>query len=467
MKSNIYTTLRKVGKDGKSLVQVTCYFINSQGKQYARISSGLKIETNNWSLEDRSPIASFAFKYPEWYEDLEDMKKELREAFSDAYSKFGDDVSVKNVKDSLEESRQEQKSLQDQLKNVSTLDLFIRWYIDKQEKTPFDKRKSEGTLKQYVKILNRLEQYYTATKTKIVLERVTMDDIDACVSWFERQRQPSGKYYAQNTIQDHEKWLIALVNKAVANRFKCPEWNPRQSEGRVSSADTDDIHFDISDLQKLMNSTPRNELEKNALVWSVIGYCTGLRHSDWISCYKLLTEGRTEFGETISEIRVGEKVFRFLHMCPIKTRRHLNGKGIWCGIPVLKPVETIISKYGLPKPLVNQLMNKMIKEVTLHAGIDEEYTKRTKVAGGKTRTETAVKGSFASTHKIGRASFITQFAEFIPKPILVKVTAHVGGSRDAFDGYIKDQNLKRNAERFIGMLQDHQDRGEFGNINFV
>ncbi len=463
---SIYASLRKSGTDGKALVQIICYFKNGD-KHYVKISTGLKIGSNDWDEKSHAPTAQFALNNTKWYESLEKKKEEVQQAFNDLYSEIGTLISAETLKGLLVNQKNDRTNGQHTRGGIVTLDQFIRWYIDKQENTPFSKRKSEATIKQYVTTYNRLENYYKATKTKIYLATASMEEVDRCVSWFERQKYSGGMRYAQNTIQDHEKWLIAMVNKAVANRFECPMWNPKQSEGRIAIADTDDIHFDLSDFQKLLNYTPQNGLERNALVWAVIGYCTGLRHSDWERCFELLNGESTQYGESTSRISVHDKEYRFLHMCPSKTRKHLNGKGIWCGIPVLTPVEMMIEKYGLPKPATNQVINRALKEVAVSAGIDESYDKQTRVAGGNIRIETALKGEFATTHKIGRVSFITQFAEFIPKPILVKITAHVGGSRDAFDGYIKDQNLKRNAERFIGMLQDHQDRGEFGEVEFV
>ncbi len=305
------------------------------------------------------------------------------------------------------------------------MDEFILWYVAKQERIPFDKRKAKGTIKNYKKIYRRLKRYYTTKKKRIYLSTLSMDDVDECVAWFEDQRQKDGSYYAQNTVRGHEKWLISLANKALANRFECPLWNPKQSEGRVSEASSDDIHFTLDDLSKLITYTPKSAMETNALVWSIVGYCNRLRFSDWQRAYTLLSGEETDFGESCSTIEIQGKNYRFLKMCPEKTRKHNSGKGIWCGIPILKPVEDIIQKYGLPKPMVNQLMNKMLKEVAVNAGINEMYYKKTKLAGGRVKVEKAVKGEFMSSHKVGRVSFITTFSELIPKPILVKITGHV------------------------------------------
>ena len=246
----------------------------------------------------------------------------------------------------------------------------------------------------------------------------------------------------------------------MGSRLDLSQWNPKASLGRIPRVDADNIHFDLLDLQKLMEFTPQNSIEKKTETWSVIAFCTGLRVSDWRRFHELLS-GNTHprIGEEASTIQTKFGEYRYVQLRPQKTSRSNNG--MVAGVPVLKPIKDIIEKNGFPEPIASQKFNETLKEMAEMAGIDESYTFRRILGGEKESHTQGPKGRFATSKSFGRSSFITLLHDFVPKPVHSKVTGHSVSSSDAFDTYVRDLHLKKNAARFLGHLKVAQDNGEF------
>ncbi len=195
MKTDAFLVEFRVCNLSKELISdqtlyILCYF-KSDKKHFARFSTGLKINSEEWTESSKSPTVEFALLNREWFATLQKKLAEIRTAFHEAYKSLGDKITAQTVTDLLE--GQKGQVSQQTKANIKTLHSFIQWYIDKQNDIPYDKRKAEGTIRQYRKVRNKIEDYYKATKRQIYLATVSMDDINAFVAWFERQKHSSGK----------------------------------------------------------------------------------------------------------------------------------------------------------------------------------------------------------------------------------------------------------------------------------
>lgn len=456
-----YYRLRKSGNG--HAVEVQLSYIKSDGfRDKYRQSTGLRIPATEWDVERREPTAKFVHGHPEWYQKYREFQAAIQDIIVQVEKDEG--ILSKQALKKYFEVRFQRKVTSLTNESISSkpryLDDFITWFIEGESVRPESKRKAYRTHQQYMKIYNRLKRYYEDTERRILLETVSMEDVDKFSAWFEKQRKSDGQSYAQNTLADNEKWVIALLNKAMGSRLNLPLWNPKESLGRIPRVESDNIHFDLLDLQKLMEYAPENSIESKTQTWGVITFCTGLRVSDWTRFYELLSgKDQPRIGEEVSSILTDFGTNKYVQLRPQKTSR--NSSGLVAGIPVLKPIEDIILRNGLLAPITGQKFNVTLKDVAEKAGIDETYTFR-RILGGEKESQTkGPKGRFASSKSFGRSSFITLLHDFVPKPVHSKVTGHSVSSSDAFDTYVRDLHLKKNAARFLGHLKVAQDNGEF------
>lgn len=457
----IYYRPRKSGKGHVLEVQVTFKMSNGKRDKY-RQSSGLRIPIEEWDRDRREPTAKFAMDHPEWYQNFKEFQAAVQSTTEDVIKDgepltkglFRKHFSVRFQKKSMGHVLAETNSL------PKYLDEFIPWFIQRDLKRPESKQKAFRTHQQYMKIFNRLKRYFEQTNERILIELASMDYVDQFVAWFEQQNKRDGTRYAQNTLADHEKWTIALLNKALGCRLNMPNWNPRASEERIPRVESDNIHFDLLDLQKIMNYSPSSSHLKTVQTWSVIAFCTGLRVSDWPRFHELLSgSSQPRIGEDVDRINTKFGTYRYVQLRPQKTSK--RGSGSVCGIPILQPIEIIIAKNGFPHPISGQNFNESLKTLAVKAGIDEDYTFRRILSGESESQTTLPKGRFATSTSFGRSSFITLLHEFVPKPVHSKVTGHSISNGDAFDTYVRDLHLKQNAARFLVCLKAAQDNAEF------
>ena len=103
-----------------------------------------------------------------------------------------------------------------------------------------------------------------------------------------------------------------------------------------------------------------------------------------------------------------------------------------------------------PKKVAQQTFNDDVKMLAMQCKLNEEVTVSHTDAKGVKQFVTKKFYQFVSSH-IGRRSFITNLINYIPIPILTKITGHVIQDNEIIYGYNKI-SLIENASLFRRLL---------------
>lgn len=319
----------------------------------------------------------------------------------------GEDPTTTYVKSLYNETKVEQ-----QKKTQYTFFEYSEHYVEISKKS-----KSQGTLKTYRTVLNQLRKYERYSRTQLDWHSFDMD------FYYDFQEFYTGvQGFLNNGFGRVIKNLKVILNDATDKGYNSHLMYKNKNFKTVRE-EVNNIYLSEDELQRIIDlDLSYNKSIERVRDLFIVGCYTGLRFSD--------------FSELKKEHIVG-KTFKIK---TIKTNE-------WVTIPLIDIVQNIMEKYkdnlnSLPKPCVNQTMNKHLKEIGRRAKIDETFLKvRTK---GRDRYEKAYKKYELITTHTARRSFATNmFKRGIPSRVIMKITGHK--TERAFSAYIKvsqDENAE-------------------------
>lgn len=120
--------------------------------------------------------------------------------------------------------------------------------------------------------------------------------------------------------------------------------------------------------------------------------------------------------------------------------------------PILKPLQQIFDKNKgkPPRKVALHKLNSYLRELAMRSKLDEKVTTYHTDSNGKKKSVKKKLHEFISSHT-GRRSFITNLINFIPIPILTKITGHKLQDKNIIFAYNK-MTLLENAAIFYNQL---------------
>ena len=238
-----------------------------------------------------------------------------------------------------------------------------------------------------------------------------------------------GYSYAANTLEGKQKKLNAILNKARKEGYNI-NFDFQDKELKMSSDKVNHPYLTLDELKRIYNldlSEASMSMQQSAF-YLLLMATTGLRYSDLTKLNELkISEGTLPNGHD----------YKYIELVITKT----NSLAV---IPILAPVYKYIKRNDnkFPKPVASQTMNKLIKKIALKAMINDDLILKVNRMSTKISHKTK-KWQHISSHT-GRRSFITNFARYVPQPIVSMIT-HPNVRNSMFDVYNKitlEENIK-------------------------
>ncbi len=378
----------------------------------------LKIHPKNWQNDksrknyQRAKRSSQFPQYPEFNTRLDYIISETNSVFR----KFqNDNQHQKPSKEQLKELLDEVFNPQYDITEKQLIGFIEKHIVN--SKTRINPRTgkpiSDGTIKSYRNVCDRLMEYARIKKKRVDFDTITIDFYDD----FKRFMIVE-KNYAINTIGRYFNTLITLMNEATERGLNS---NLAYKSRRfiVDKEETENIFLNDNELVEMyeLDLTDIPKLD-NARDLFLIGCYTGLRFSDYqeLDLKKLTKENTLEVRQKKTQKRL---TIPFYHPIVLEIKEKYNGK----------------THNSLPRPISNQKLNKYIKEVgakvnSLNAKVDKNITR-----GGVKVILQKPKYSFITTHT-ARRSFASNLV-LKGKNIfdIMEATGHQ--SEKAFRNYVK------------------------------
>jgi site-specific recombinase XerD len=373
-------------------------------------------KANKIKVVNAEPYAS------KWNTHLTDLKTEFEKKVNEALNNGEslDNGLLKEIQQSIDFTRKETKKR----KGFDLNDLLEGWvnYYETRKRTRTGRNPTKGTIKS---IKNTKETLKEFLKTNPVSspKKINTTLYEDLLNYLE------GEGLANNTIGKivkNTKAFFTYLKEDDNHRIDLPNYIP--SKWVVLKEEIDEIYLTTEELMKMfyLDLSGVKESYSRARDLFLISAFTGLRISD----NKRLEEKNII---TIDEHRF----FRIEHQ---KTHEDVY-------IPIVEVVDEILKRNGgIPKSMVDQTVNRLIKDIAEWSGIDEKHTvKRTE--GGKEVEETKPKFEWVKSHT-GRRSFCTNaYLGGMDSISIMAVSGHT--TEKNFLNYIKvpaKQQAVRNAK---------------------
>lgn len=239
-----------------------------------------------------------------------------------------------------------------------------------------------------------------------------------------------------NSVWGFQKDFTSTLNK-IAKKYKIQIFNPLKEispKDKVKMNTPPAIYFTFEHIIKIINYKPESEMLQNVKLILLTLLFTGCRESDVSKIepkYVYNNKGNT---------------FRYTQI--------LTQKGdVEMIVPILKPLEDAIKENGgMPaSPITQQKFNTEVKNLIRDCGLTHDVTLSYIDIHGKKQFAVKKFYEFVSSH-IGRRSFVTNLINFIPLPVLTKMTGHIMNDKSIIFAYNKI-SLLDNAVLFRKLLK--------------
>lgn len=295
-------------------------------------------------------------------------------------------------------------------------------YFDKY----LEERKNQiehSTVKTYRTTVNKLKEYEKYARVQLNWHNINMDFYYDFLDFYTSIQGLTNNGFGKNI-----KNIKAIMNDALENGYHSNHAHNGKNF-KVPKEEVDNIYLSEDEIELLINlDLEQGSILERARDLFVFGCYTGLRFSD--------------FSQVKPEHIVGDT----FKIKTIKT-------GEWVNIPILPAVKQIMEKYkdspnSLPKSMVNQAMNRYLKELGELADIND---KKLKIRNsGKNRVEEVLyKYQMICTHTARRSFATNMFKRGVPARVIMNITGH--RTEKAFNSYIKitqDENAELFKEYF-------------------
>ena len=236
-------------------------------------------------------------------------------------------------------------------------------------------------------------------------------------------------------------WSIQKVFKSVLNKikrkYKIEVFQPAEELDKTEKVKLEvpeNIYLNMDHIKKVIETEPKTDKMKNVKFILMILLFTGCRESD---VYKIIPN---------KNYKKGTESFNYAQYIPEKTDNEVI-------VPILKPLQQMFDKNEgqPPKKIAQQTFNKEVKDFILSCRLKDEVTMSYTDAKGKRQLVTKKFYQWVTSHT-GRRSFITNLINFIPLPILTKITGHKLSDKEIIFSYNK-MTLLENAALFRKLLR--------------
>lgn len=296
------------------------------------------------------------------------------------------------------------------IKLVSFFEEFITECETGKRLTPDGTRLEENSIKPFRTTLSHLQNFETANKKSISLDKFNQDYHDGFLEYLEVEHEMS-----RNTSSKYMMCLLQVIKSAVKKKLFSP-LVLGQLEFATSRENSDNIYLNEKELQELMNLKEFNSImEEVVRDLFIVGCYTGLRFSNYSN---LGTEN----------IRNG-----LIEVVQVKTKEKLE-------IEIHPFVNQILKKYKnkLPKSPTNQEFNRTLKDICqripmLDVPFEKLITKgRRKTIIGKKKWE------MVQSHTARRSFCTNMYNRGVPVMTIMAFSGHK--TEKNFRKYIKSTN---------------------------
>ena len=375
--------------------------------------TGIKLLPGEWDAVNKMPL------------NLEDRNRlyEINTIINQVYQYLSlkGKVFYLDFKEELEEKLRGKEKVHD-IKLIKISDFILNHIITSD-------RLTDGTKSNYKNLANKLEEF---EKQKGIA--VTSNNLDEglYLNIMDFVRSMVNKINAVWTIQK----IFKSVLHEISRFYKISVFEPGKElsiRDKVQSENADAVYLNMEQIQKIIDFHPKEDRLKNAKYIFMILLFTGCRVSD---VYKISPDNKYSSKGTS---------FNYVRYTTQKTETE-----IIC--PILKPLQLMFDKNKgkPPRKLSLHKLNSYLRELAMRCHLDEEVSTSHTDSNGKKKIVKKKFHEFISSHT-GRRSFITNLINFVPIPILTKITGHKLQDKNIIFAYNK-LTLLENAVMFYKQL---------------
>lgn len=381
--------------------------------------TGLTVDRDEWDFDEKIPL------FKEKKEELDTIIAEVKSV----YKHLQREKSSNEIIDPIEFKNELDERIKGQTEKIIRKVRLVD-FIDNEILAT--KIVGEQRKKAYKTLRNKLVEFESDLGKKIY-----SSDFDAKMfrdfMGKERNRDTMNSINSVWSIQKNIKTTLQKIGK----KYKLDVFNPSNDleQGELVQAEVSDtVYFTMNQIKKILEFEPKDEKMKNIKFILMILMFTGCRESDVYNIrpeYKYSSKGAE---------------FSYAKYVSQKGKKEIVA-------PILKPLQWVFDKYGgeSPKKVAQQTFNDEVKMLAMMCKLNDEVTTSYTDSHGKKQFVTKKFYQFVSSH-IGRRSFITNLINFIPIPILTKITGHTIKDNEIIYGYNKI-SLIENAALFRRLLK--------------
>lgn len=381
-----------------------------------RYYTGIRVNLNEWDKKNKVPYDS---------KKLGELLS-LDQTAHDIYnylSKSEKSITPELFREELD------KAIKGKSNNVKSV-VFVYDFIDQVIIGKNENRRSHGTLKNFKKLLNKIEDFESENNIKVSSDNLNEELYLKFVEYLR------AKLNRINSVWDMIKVLKAVLNE-IRRKHKVDVFNPSEQlakSNKITSRTEEKIYFTFDLIKKVIDYEPETESMRNTKLILLTLLFSGCRYSD---VFKV----RPEYEYDESGVQ-----FRYARFIDQKTGRDII-------VPILEPLEReyALNNGKTPYKISNAKFNEYVKDLCKLAKLTDEVKLSFMDSYGDTKYETKLFYQFVTSH-IGRRSFITNLINYIPITILTKITGHSIKDKSIIFSYNKI-SLLDNAVLFMKELK--------------
>ncbi len=364
-----------------------------------RYYTPIHLNRHEWDSENKRPLNNSKNA------ELLKLEEKIREIFN--YLKMKGEITPSILKAELDEKIKGKDS--SKIVNRVRIVDFLNNEMAKSSKF------REKTQASYRTLANKVESFEKSIG-KLIYSNEINEDL------YQRfMEHACSKMNKQNSVWSIQKDFKATLRE-IARKFKITVFNPAtelSSKDKVQIAFTDNIYLNFKQIKQIIDFKPETDQLKNTKLILLTLIFTGCRESD---VYKI--EPKHLYNNK------GIK-FHYAQFFSQKTDTEII-------VPILKPLADAIKENGglSAVRMDRTAFNLNVKNLIEACKITEEITITYVDSKGKKQFQTKKFHQFVSSH-IGRRSFITNLINYIPLPILTKITGHSLSDKSIIFGYNK------------------------------
>jgi integrase len=368
-----------------------------RGKQFRR-KTRFTINPKDWSTTNLPKPTS---------PDLKNLKTKLVDLGNDIEKRCNSAIS--NGIEITGEWLQEQINLYNGIKKNTDPDRLVNHFQSYIDYLPYKRQSnkntsvSEGTIKKYKTIKNKVLAFEQHTKKQVFIKDVNLTFRKEFITYLK-----SVERLSDNTVGRYLKFVKTVCNDAKIYGI---ETNPQLEAFKGFTDEAAKIHFTFDELEKIERANIVSDGLENARDWLIVGCYIGQRVSDLL----VLTIANIVFKNGIELIELQQK----------KTGKQVI-------IPIHPKVKQILDKRNgeFPRSISAQKFNLHIKKVAEIAEIDEmtegAIMQEIEINGKKAHRK--IEGTFPKhelvTSHICRRSFASNYYGEMPTPLIIVITGH-------------------------------------------